>query len=372
LSIEQILAWADEWFRQRGEWPHRDSGPIPAAPGETWDRVNTALYRGACGLPPGTTLPRLLAEHRGVRNHLDLPPLRVEDILAWADAHHRDTGRWPIMTSGVIAGVPGERWKHVENALRFGVRGLPGGSSLARLLAQHRGVRNRKDLPPLTEGQIRAWAEAFRQRSGRWPAVKSGSIPEAPEETWSGVNQALRDGGRGLPGGTTLARLLGRFFWSARSHLPPPLTVEQILGWADAHHRRTGQWPTRASGDVEGVPGERWSAIHTALQKGHRGLPRHSSLPCLLAEHRGVRNDKDLPPLTVGEILAWAEAHRRRTGQWPAVRSGPIDGVPETTWLAVDVALRMGARGLPGGSSLPRLLAEHRRPEEPHPGRAAA
>jgi hypothetical protein len=27
-----------------------------------------------------------------------------------------------------------------------------------------------------------------------------------------------------------------------------PLTVEQILAWADAHKARTGTWPTRRSG----------------------------------------------------------------------------------------------------------------------------
>jgi hypothetical protein len=44
-------------------------------------------------------------------------------------------------------------------ALRLGLRGLPGGSSLARLLDEQRRVRNVKNLPPLTEEQILAWAD---------------------------------------------------------------------------------------------------------------------------------------------------------------------------------------------------------------------
>jgi hypothetical protein len=48
----------------------------------------------------------------------------------------------------------------VNNALSFG---LPGGSSLARLLARERGVRNRCGLPPLTEAAILRWARAHRQ-----------------------------------------------------------------------------------------------------------------------------------------------------------------------------------------------------------------
>jgi hypothetical protein len=62
--------------------------------------------------------------------------------------------------------------------------------------------------PPLTVEQVLAWADAYRARTGRWPAAGSGPVPKAPGETWAGIDQALRGGGRGLPGGYSLARLL--------------------------------------------------------------------------------------------------------------------------------------------------------------------
>jgi hypothetical protein len=74
--------------------------------------------------------------------------LSIKQILAWADAHHRQHGQWPSARSGAIEG--GETWKGVDVALRRGSRGLPAGSTLARLLAKHRGVRNRSALPTLT------------------------------------------------------------------------------------------------------------------------------------------------------------------------------------------------------------------------------
>src|SRR5262245_35930304 len=49
-----------------------------------------------------------------------------------------------------------------DAALRLGLRGLPGGSSLARLLAARRGVRNHLDLPPLTVTKVLAWADRYR------------------------------------------------------------------------------------------------------------------------------------------------------------------------------------------------------------------
>jgi hypothetical protein len=66
------------------------------------------------------------------------------------------------------------------------------------------------------------------------------------------------------------------------------------------------------------------------------------------------------PPLTVEQILAWADAHRGRTGLWPHAKSGPIPEAPGLTWGAVNMALHGGYRGLPGGDSLSRLLGQHR------------
>ncbi len=55
-------------------------------------------------------------------------------ILSWTDAHHARTGRWPNYDSGPIMDAPGETWAAVQMALTLGRRGLPGGSSQARLL----------------------------------------------------------------------------------------------------------------------------------------------------------------------------------------------------------------------------------------------
>lgn len=50
----------------------------------------------------------------------------------------------------------------------------------------------------------------------------------------------------------------------------PPLTIPQILAWADAHQRRTGKWPTIASGQVVEAVDENWGAINNALYQGVR------------------------------------------------------------------------------------------------------
>jgi hypothetical protein len=161
--------------------------------------------QGLRGFPGGSSLAVLIATRRGVRNRASIPPLTEAQILAWADSHKERTGHWPKVTSGAIAGAPGETWRAIEDALRHALRGLPGGSSLAKLLLQRRGVRSIVSLPRLKLRDIRRWARAHRERSGKWPTAASGPIPEAPGENWRAVNLALYNGHRGLPGEAGIA-----------------------------------------------------------------------------------------------------------------------------------------------------------------------
>ncbi|MBV9125082.1 MAG: hypothetical protein JO112_17135 [Planctomycetes bacterium] len=357
LKRKQILAWVDAFHQRTGKWPNSESGPIDGWEGETWRGVDQAMRVGLRGLPGGSSLARFLDRHRGVRNLQQLPRLKVRQILAWADEHHRRTGTWPNSQVGAIEGVPGETWKGVASALLLGRRGLPGGSSLARLLAKHRGLRNPKGLPTLTVKKVLAWARAHKRRTGQWPTRSSGPIPEAPGETWSAVNAALAIGCRGLPAGLTLADLLAAQRVVRRESRRPPLTVSQILGWADAHYQRTGSWPHARSGPILEAPGETWRVVDQALHKNQWGLTTGKTLVQLLSEERGLRIRQYAPSLTMKQILAWADAHYQATGLWPNFRSGPIEGSQGETWRTVDTALRQGSRGLPGGVSLARLLA---------------
>jgi hypothetical protein len=361
LTQPRILAWADRFHQQTGKWPTEHSGLIPDSGGETWNAIDTALGKGKRGLPGGSSLPKLLATVRGVRNIKSLPELTVQLVLAWADEHLARTGEWPTVRSGAILEAPGETWGAVNAVLVRGSRGLPGGTTLARLLAAERGVRNHMDLPPLLIRQLLAWADAHLQRHGNWPGQGSGVIPEAPEVTWGAVDTALRVGLRGLPGGSSLAELLVEKRGKRNCQMLPPLRIKHILTWADAYRARTGRWPARSSGAIPEAPGETWGAVDTALKDGLRGLPGGESLARLLARKRGARHRKELPPLSVEQVLGWADDHHERTGTWPSRASGAIPGTRGETWKSVDRALQRGRRGLPGGTSLAALLNEWRR-----------
>ena len=332
FTEEMILEWADAHYGHAGEWPCRDSGDVLDAVGETWADVDRALRRNFRSLHGSSSLAQLLAEKRGVRNRADLAPLDEEQILAWADAHKKATGDWPNLESGKVIDTD-ETWLGIDATLRAGRRGFPGGSSLAKLLAEHRGVRNHLDLPDLTINQILSWLDAHQEATGDWPKMNSGQAT-GTGETWTGIDDSLRAGRRGLPGGSSLATLLAEHRGVRNIKNLPPLTIKQILSWVDAHKAATGDWPNQFSGQVTGTD-ETWHTIQHALMAGRRGLPGGSSLANLLAEHRGVRNVQNLPPLTIEQILGWVDEHKKATGDWPKTHSGQAQGLtkrgPEST-----------------------------------------
>jgi hypothetical protein len=184
---------------------------VPGAPTEDWKAIDSALYAGRRGLPRGESLARLLAKHRGQRNHRALPPLTIDQILAWADAHHKRTGNWPKSMSGSILDAREESWQEIDRNLRFGLRSLPGGQTLKQLLAQQRNVREPKNRTPLRIEQILKWARAYQKKTGHWPKTTSGDVEQLPGETWHNIYVALKKGQRGLSGGSSLTELFARY-----------------------------------------------------------------------------------------------------------------------------------------------------------------
>ena len=273
----------------------------------TWRHVNAALYKGDRGLPGGMTLTQVFDRPVRRRPAQGWVKLTIPEILAWADAHHAATGRWPSAYSGPIQAAPyPETWRVVEVGLSAGCRGLPGGSSLSRLLQEHRGY-----TPKMKPEGARAREE------------KSRAILAARSQ----------NGGRVM------------------------LSIAGVLEAADAHQKATGRWPNMRSGPIASLPGESWGTVNRALHVGLRRLPGGISLKDLLTEQRGMR-EHGLPELTVDAILRWAEAYRQTHGAWPDASSGPVAESPADTWYNIDKILGRGGRGLAGHSSLRRLLAE--------------
>jgi hypothetical protein len=98
-----------------------------------------------------------------------------------------------------------EKWKYLDQCLRMGRRGLPGGSSLHNIL---RELKQRPET--VSERQIRIWAKAFFKDTDRWPTKHDqNSLRYSTYDiTWHGWDRALQRGWYGLPGGSSLSELV--------------------------------------------------------------------------------------------------------------------------------------------------------------------
>lgn len=367
LTAAEIVDLARDHFHRTGRWPAKTSGRVLTMPGRTWSGIDAALQANGDETFRTMTLAGLLAERVGKRNPQRLEPVTIEQILAWADAHHRRTGQWPLRKrSGEVVDAPGETWHALDTHLRRGTRSLPVIGGLSELLDQYRNVRNKAHIPPVTAETILKWADDHFARTGDWPGPFSGAVHGVPNEDWKAIDDALFYNRRGLRFGKRLTKFLTLHRGRRDRRDPPKLTLKQILRWADAHYARTGEWPSREAGPIPEAPGDKWSHMVDAMSGGRRGLKRGNSLSKLLMRERpGLYRRRGLP-LKRNDILEWALAHHELHGSPPTRDSGPVRGVKGETWAAIDAALRAGSRTLRGGTSLAELLEHHYR--EPFPG----
>jgi hypothetical protein len=74
LTTAQILAWADAHYENTGVWPTPLSGPVLAAPEETWRALSSALGVGTRGLPGGDSVARFLRREGRIGERRGRPP----------------------------------------------------------------------------------------------------------------------------------------------------------------------------------------------------------------------------------------------------------------------------------------------------------
>src|SRR5262249_11096313 len=74
--------------------------------------------------------PKRVKGPRGKRSGAELT---VAQVVVWAKAHRAASGHWPRADSGPVAGISGETWWRIANALQRGLRGLPAGLTLSHL-----------------------------------------------------------------------------------------------------------------------------------------------------------------------------------------------------------------------------------------------
>lgn len=357
LTEEEILKACEDYHKTNSKWPGgKTTDPVPGLPNETFRMLDVFLTTGGRGLRGGSSIFKLLV--REGRIVILTEPI----IIKSCDEHYKLTGKWPhARTKGSVPGLPDETWSSIDESIRGGLRGSinKGELSLARLLEKIRNKVNNLNKPKLTDRLILSASDEYHKLTGNWPSANNkDSVPRLPDETWRKINEALTKGFRGLPGGSSLSNLLEEHGRKLNQKNLPRLTEKKIIRASYLYHKSTGKWPTeRTKGPVPGMPNETWTGISIALYSGYRGFAGGNSLAKLLEKNFGRTNHLNRPKLTLKSILIACRKYHSTTGTWPHKRiKDSVPGLPNETWMSINSALAGGWRGLPGGSSLPKLI----------------
>lgn len=121
----------------------------------------------------------------------------------------------------------------------------------------------------LTEKDIVQACQAFYTAHGRYPSHKSGDATAflGFQMTWSAINASLRQGCRGLPGGTTLFKLKLKQGWILERGAIETLTPSQIVSACREFQRTYGTLPHTQSGKRGGFLPVSWRSAQKFLKR---------------------------------------------------------------------------------------------------------
>ncbi len=291
-------------------------------------------------------------------------PLNEKTILEWIDKFYAKHNKWPTQNSGKIDDVENETWMGVSQSLLNGYRGIKNKISFANFLKKHRGVKNLANLDDISIENIVFWAKDHYSKTGKYPRNNSGVILINTNESWAGIDDALREGRRGLPK-TSLVKLLeqeGLDF--AKSKIGrKDLSDEIVKRYISDYFNKNSKYPLATSNEI--IPNSnntKWSDIAQALSKGLRGLKPGRTFAIFLKDNFGYINPDDnynREIITEDMILSKADEYFEQKGKWPKTDSGNIAGF-DITWRTINERLKSGNLGLRASGGLASLLFEKR------------
>lgn len=290
--------------------------------------LDSFLLKGLRGLPGKHTIAKLNEEisddyNLDYRNSKNLLPLELEKVKESLLKHRLATGEWLhtkkrrqdgqgyILEHGPYAGQLSIG--ALQAALGEGLRGLPGNNTILELNKEISRSHNLYHFDPrdqerLDLERVKESLLAHRMATGKWLSANkkgcsgNGYILEhgyyAGKISNMNLQNSLKAGNRGLPGGHTIAQLNEEIslLYSLdyfNSKKQKPLSLEKIKESLLAHRLATGKWLPSTAKDKNGqgvilkygpYAGTPLSLLRPALSVGLRGLPGGQTIATLTAE----------------------------------------------------------------------------------------
>ena len=220
FTPESVEKACRTYHAQHGTHPYKNSGDCslyfdwPAGT-ETWVNVDACIRNGSRGLESlkGSSLAKM-CKVWGLKK----PDFPLELLEPACHAFRAEHGAPPNKNSGDCSKYFGwpegtETWKNVNNCIRDGRRGLESlrGSTIAKMCRVWGLVFVKPDFTPESVERV---CRAYHTEHGTHPKHKSGDCSpyfDWPDgtETWSNVDQCIRNGSRGLESlkGSSLSKM---------------------------------------------------------------------------------------------------------------------------------------------------------------------
>jgi hypothetical protein len=325
LSEKKIMAWAKTHKQKHDAWPSWRSGGIEHrdADGDTWANINSALCFGLRGLDGYQTLAQFIARNEAPKNIL-----LEETILKWADSHREKHGIYPVeKTAGIIPESDGWTWKDVDKALLNGSHGLPKRKPrdtlywfLERHRKAHQVVASKSNL---TVKKIIEYAMDFHRMHSAMPNAESGHIAGTHSDQWHEIDSALRDGGRGFAGGSSLSEFIEEYY-------PKDFTITPVKKQENTLHSIAEV--SIQSDNLENTKKELNSQVLEQMPISKKVADG--------VERRGRKPNNDT--FTIDQVFSWIDHHKSTEGYYPLFTSGKIPEANGKTWSGVQKALLDG------------------------------
>jgi hypothetical protein len=176
--------------------------------------------KGRHGLQGGRSLSQLIEIHLDIKNRLNCPDLSESIIEKWALEYIAKHKKRPSGDSSDVVNPSLEKewqgitWCAINNALRRGNRGLRKYKSLSEFLNIKLGKIKRNKYAMVSNTIIIDWIKQFKIKYRRNPKLMDGKIEFADGQyfgmSWRSINECLRNGYRGLIGGSSLKEIVSK------------------------------------------------------------------------------------------------------------------------------------------------------------------
>jgi hypothetical protein len=390
----------------------------------TVSAIETALGKAGRGVLSKTSIAQLNQEI-SLENDLDyqhrLRPddLCIDKIKESLLVHRLKTGEWLSNSKKSEGGKQGSfvllhgQYKGqltvstLEGTLVSARRGVRKKTSIAQLnqeisLENNLDYQNFMNQDDLCIDKIKNSLLAHRLKTGEWllrskedeNGVKGNFTLQygdyAHVEKIGSIENSLRNGGRGLEGGSSVARLSAELSQEngldyTNNMIKDDLDIDLIKESLLAHRLQTGEWLSQNKSADDGVCGSyvleyghyagqlKIGNLNRALHQGLLGLEGSTTIAKLNEElsnehtldYINIQNQDDLDIELIKQGLL---DHRKQTGKWLTKGNKGDDGksyileyghyAGQITIGGLDSALNQGVRGLSGDSSIAKLNAE--------------